>query len=99
MIKTFDRFLQSLSDDDLKAFAFERSRLLPPYWRAMRMALRVELFRRGLLLDDDWGLALGERRATDSENVEKRPWEPDCTRPHRTAIVGDRGQPFRRRWC
>ena len=48
MTKTFERFLRSFSDEDLEAFARERSALQPPYWRTLRVALRIELDRRGL---------------------------------------------------
>ena len=48
MTKTFERFLRSFSDEELEAFARDRSRLRPPYWRAMQVALRIERDRRGL---------------------------------------------------
>ena len=48
MTKTFEQFLRSFSDDELLAFAQERSRVRPPYWKVMRLALRIEADRRGL---------------------------------------------------
>ena len=51
--KTFERFLRSFSDDELTAFARERGSVQPPYWKVMRLALRVEASRRGLRLDED----------------------------------------------
>jgi len=53
MTKTFERFLRSFSDDDLVAFARDRGRARPPYWRVMRTALRIEASRRGLRLEGD----------------------------------------------
>ena len=53
MTKTFERFLRSLSDEELTAFARDRARVRPPYWRTLRIALRVESYRRGLRLDDE----------------------------------------------
>ena len=53
MTRTFERFLRSFNDEDLKAFAHERATLRPPYWQAMQLALRIEAGRRGLRLDDD----------------------------------------------
>jgi hypothetical protein len=52
MTKSFERFLRSFSDDELVAFAQERSRLAPPYWKVMRLALRIEADRRGLGHDE-----------------------------------------------
>ena len=54
MTKTFERFLRAFSDDDLTAFARDRSEKQPPYWRVMEVALRIELDRRGLRLEEDW---------------------------------------------
>ena len=51
MTKTFERFLRSLSDEDLLRFAEERRAVEPPYWRVMRVALAIETGRRGLQLD------------------------------------------------
>jgi hypothetical protein len=53
MTKTFERFLRSFSDEDLDAFARDRREKRPPYWRVMEVALRIELSRRGLALDED----------------------------------------------
>ncbi len=53
MTKTFERFLRSFSDDELRAFARERAKVRPPYWRLMQLALRIELGRRGLRLEDE----------------------------------------------
>jgi hypothetical protein len=53
MTKTFERFLRSFSDEELVAFAGERSRLQPPYWRALMLALRIEAGRRGLHLENE----------------------------------------------
>ena len=52
MTKTFERFLRSFSDEELLAFARERVRVQPPYWKVMRLALSIEAGRRGLRLDD-----------------------------------------------
>jgi hypothetical protein len=54
MTRTFERFLRSFSDEDLEAFAQDRQEKRPPYWRAMRVALRIEFDRRGLRTGDDW---------------------------------------------
>lgn len=51
MTKTFERFLRSFSDDELIAFAQERGRVRPPYWKVLRLALQVEAGRRQLRLD------------------------------------------------
>jgi hypothetical protein len=53
MTKAFERFLRSFSDEDLAAFARDRGEKRPPYWRVMEMALRIELSRRGVALDED----------------------------------------------
>ena len=53
MTKTFERFLRSFSDEELVRFAQERGVAKPPYWRTLRLALRVELSRRGLDSDED----------------------------------------------
>ena len=53
MTKTFERFLRSFSDDELATFAQERERVQPPYWRFLRVALRIEADRRGLRLEED----------------------------------------------
>ena len=52
MTKTFERFLRSFSDEELAAFARDRGRIQPPYWKVMQLALRIEASRRGLRLDD-----------------------------------------------
>lgn len=51
MTKSFERFLHAFSDDELVAFAQDRSLAQPPYWKVMRLALRIEATRRGLALD------------------------------------------------
>ena len=53
MTKTFERFLRSFSDEELVAFAHDRGRVGPPYWRVMRLALQVEATRRDLRHDTD----------------------------------------------
>ena len=53
MTKTFQRFLRSFSDAELTAFAQDRARVRPPYWKVMALALRIEADRRGLALDDE----------------------------------------------
>ena len=53
MTKTFERFLRSFTDDELTLFAQERAAVHPPYWKVMRLALQIELGRRGLKLEDD----------------------------------------------
>mgnify|MGYP001815792258 CR=1 FL=1 len=53
MTKTFERFLHSFSDDQLIAFAQDRGRVRPPYWKVLRLALEVEANRRQLRLDAD----------------------------------------------
>ena len=53
MTKTFERFLRTFTDEELIVFAEERSRVHPPYWRVMQLALRIEADRRGLRVDDD----------------------------------------------
>lgn len=55
MTKAFERFLRSFGDEELAAFARERAAAKPPYWRLMRLALRIEADRRGLSLrlEDD----------------------------------------------
>jgi hypothetical protein len=52
MTRTFERFLRSFSDEELSAFARERSAVRPPYWKLMRVALRIETDRRGLRRDE-----------------------------------------------
>ena len=52
MTKTFERFLRSFTDDELIAFAQDRRRARPPYWKVMRLALQVEATRRQLRLDE-----------------------------------------------
>jgi len=64
MTKTFERFLRSFSDEELVRFAQERAAALPPYWRAMRLALRIESDRRGLSFEDE---GLGAVVASDPE--------------------------------
>lgn len=54
MTKTFERFLRSLSDEDLLRFAEARRAVEPPYWRVMRLALAIETGRRGLEVDPQW---------------------------------------------
>ena len=51
MTKTFERFLHAFTDEELIAFALERGRARPPYWKTMQLALRIEADRRGLHLD------------------------------------------------
>ena len=58
MTKTFERFLRSFSDEELTAFAQDRGRVQPPYWKVMRLALRVEAGRRGLRFDEDIAKAI-----------------------------------------
>jgi hypothetical protein len=58
MTKTFERFLRSFSDDELIAFAQERHLVQPPYWKVLRVALRIEADRRGLRLDEDLAKAI-----------------------------------------
>ena len=53
MTKTFERFLRSFSDEELVSFAQERSRVRPPYWRFLQVALRIESDRRGLIYESD----------------------------------------------
>lgn len=53
MTKTFERFLRSFSDDELVAFARDRTQAHPPYWKVMRVALAIEASRRGLRLEND----------------------------------------------
>ena len=53
MTRTFERFLRSFTDEELTAFAQERARIRPPYWRVMQLALRIESDRRGLRLEDE----------------------------------------------
>ena len=48
MTKTFERFLRSFSDEDLRRFAEQRGAARPPYWPTIRLALRIEMSRRGL---------------------------------------------------
>lgn len=60
MTKTFERFLRSFSDEELIAFAQDRSRVSPPYWKVMRLALRIEAGRRDLRFDEDIIEAIGE---------------------------------------
>jgi|GEM_PF-6189563 len=69
MTKTFERFLRSFSDDELAAFAQERSRIRPPYWKVLQLALRIEATRRGLTLDDD---LLGPVTLSDPESPTRR---------------------------
>lgn len=66
MTGTFERFLRAFSDDELAAFAQERAAVDPPYWRLMRMALRIEADRRGLRLDDLPASAAREPMAEDA---------------------------------
>ncbi len=53
MTKTFERFLRSFSDEELAAFARDRGRARPPYWKVMRLALQVEADRRHLRFEED----------------------------------------------
>lgn len=53
MTSTFERFLRSFSDEELTAFAQDRARVRPPYWKALRLALRVESDRRDLRLYEE----------------------------------------------
>ena len=53
MTQAFERFLRSFSDEELTAFAQERRRVNPPYWKLMQVALRIEASRRGLALDQE----------------------------------------------
>jgi len=53
MTKTFERFLHAFTDEELIAFARERSRVQPPYWKTMQLALRIEADRRALHLDGE----------------------------------------------
>ena len=64
MTKTFERFLRSFSDEELAAFARDREQAQPPYWKVMRLALRIEATRRGLSLDDDPAVPSPEHTAT-----------------------------------
>jgi len=57
--KTFERFLRSFSDEELVAFAQDRGRAQPPYWKVMRLALKVEASRRGLQNEQDPAEPLG----------------------------------------
>ena len=71
MTKTFERFLRSFSDDELATFAQTRSKVRPPYWRAMQLALKIEASRRGFelggeLLDDTTIPATGQIPANDA---------------------------------
>ena len=63
MTKTFERFLRSFSDEELIAFAEERCRVQPPYWKVLRVALRIEASRRGLRLDEDLAGAIASSTA------------------------------------
>ena len=60
MTKTFERFLRSFTDEELAAFAQDRGRVRPPYWKAMRLALRVEATRRSLRLDEHLAEAVAD---------------------------------------
>lgn len=53
MTRTFERFLRSFSDEELTAFAQDRARVRPPYWKTLQLAMRIETDRRGLRLDDE----------------------------------------------
>ena len=53
MTKTFERFLRSFDDEELMQFARERGALRPPYWRVLRLALQIEIDRRGLHPDPE----------------------------------------------
>ncbi len=53
MTKTFERFLRSFSDEELRVFAQERARVRPPYWQAMQLALPIEADRRSLRLEEE----------------------------------------------
>lgn len=53
MTKTFTRFLRSFSDEELVAFAQDRSVVRPPYWKLMQVALRIELDRRHISPSDE----------------------------------------------
>ena len=55
MTKTFERFLHAFTDEELIAFAQERGRVRPPYWKTMQLALRIEADRRGLHPDGGRG--------------------------------------------
>lgn len=63
MTKAFERFLRSFSDEELIAFAQERSQIRPPYWKVMRLALRIEASRRDLRFDEDIAELIGETTA------------------------------------
>ncbi|MEX1296054.1 MAG: hypothetical protein AB1Z67_07775 [Candidatus Limnocylindrales bacterium] len=64
MTKTFERFLRSFSDEELVAFAGDRGRQQPPYWKAMRLALRIEATRRRLRLDEDVAEVMSDATST-----------------------------------
>jgi hypothetical protein len=59
MTKTFERFLRAFTDDELIAFAQDRGRVRPPYWKVLRLALQVEAGRRRLGSDADRGALFG----------------------------------------
>jgi hypothetical protein len=60
MTKTFERFLRSFTDDELTAFAQDRGRARPPYWKLLRLALLVEADRRQLRFDGATAELIGE---------------------------------------
>jgi hypothetical protein len=70
MTKTFERFLRSFSDEDLRAFTLERGKQRPPYWRTMQVALRIERDRRGMQPDGEWAPAApGSKGAKSAHDV------------------------------
>jgi hypothetical protein len=65
MTKAFERFLRSFSDDELIAFARDRAAVDPPYWRLMRLAVRIEADRRSLRFDQELLARLGGDEAAE----------------------------------
>jgi hypothetical protein len=53
MTQACERFQRSFSDEELIAFVRDRAAASPPYWKLMRLALRIEAGRRGLHLVDE----------------------------------------------
>ena len=65
MTKTFERFLRSFTDEEFTAFAQDRARVRPPYWKVMQVALRIESDRRGLRFDDELLELVANQSATE----------------------------------
>ncbi len=90
MTRTFERFLRSFSDEELVRFAAERSLVRPPYWRMLRLALQVEMARRGLDVEPGFGAFVAAPAvATDPEVPPHRILSAYHRKPAKRRAVGE----------